>query len=60
VVSRAAWEASCGEWLPTDDDRDYITSLMSPVYEPGRMAGWIAPPARGVNTRPVEYDYVRL
>ena len=60
VVSRAEWEASCGEWLPTDDDRDYITSLMSPVYEPGRMAGWIAPPARGVNTRPVEYDYVRL
>ena len=60
VVSKAEWEASRGDWLPTDDDRDYINSLMSPVYEPGRMAGWIAPPARGINTRPVEYDYVRL
>ena len=60
VVTRAEWEASCEDWLPTDADRDYINSLMSPVYEPGCMAAWIAPPGRGINTRPVAYEYVRL
>ena len=60
ILGKDEWAARRGSWLPTDDDRDYVISLMSPVYEPGRMAGWIAPPARGINTRPVEYDYVRL
>ena len=60
VLTAAEWEAKRDEWLPTDADREYITSLMSPNFEPGRMAGWIAPPARGINTRPVEYEYVQL
>ena len=33
---------------------------MRPVYEPGHMADWIAPPVAGINTRPVDYEYVRL
>ena len=33
---------------------------MAPHHEPGRMANWIAPPAQGINTKPVDYDYVRL
>ena len=60
LLTDTEWDAAVGDWLPSDDDRDYVHSLMTPVYEPGRMAGWIAPPARGINTRPVEYDYVRL
>jgi hypothetical protein len=24
------------------------------------MAGWIAPPERGINNLPVEYEYVKL
>jgi len=24
------------------------------------MAGWIAPPERGINANPVEYEYVKL
>ena len=28
--------------------------------EPGRMAGWVAPPATGVNGKPVEFEYVRV
>jgi benzoyl-CoA 2,3-dioxygenase component B len=24
------------------------------------MAGWIAPPDRGINANPVEYEYVKL
>src|SRR3989442_15374888 len=30
------------------------------VIEPGRMAGWIAPPERGINNLPLEYEYVKL
>jgi benzoyl-CoA 2,3-dioxygenase component B len=30
------------------------------VVEPGKMAGWIAPPDRGVNELPLDYDYIRL
>jgi benzoyl-CoA 2,3-dioxygenase component B len=33
---------------------------MRPVVEPGRYAGWIAPPARGINGQPLEFEYVRL
>jgi benzoyl-CoA 2,3-dioxygenase component B len=37
-----------------------VLRLMQPVHEPGRIAGWIAPPAKGINSQPFDYDYVRL
>jgi len=30
------------------------------VTEPGKMANWIAPPARGINNQPVDFEYVRF
>jgi benzoyl-CoA 2,3-dioxygenase component B len=33
---------------------------MQAVYEPGKIANWIAPPPKGINGRPVEFEYVRL
>jgi len=27
---------------------------------PGKMAGWIAPPDRGINNLPLDYEYVHL
>ena len=45
-------------WLPTDEDKAYVKSLMRPVTEPGKIAGWIAPPLRGIDGQPVEYEYV--
>jgi benzoyl-CoA 2,3-dioxygenase component B len=33
---------------------------MQAVTEPGRMASWIAPPARGINGQPGDFEYVRL
>jgi benzoyl-CoA 2,3-dioxygenase component B len=33
---------------------------MRPVYEPGKIAGWIAPPSKGINDKPFEYEYVRF
>jgi benzoyl-CoA 2,3-dioxygenase component B len=60
IVDEATWEAHRHEWLPTDDDQRFIASLMRPVTEPGRMAGWIAAPSAGVQGRPVDFEYVRL
>jgi benzoyl-CoA 2,3-dioxygenase component B len=48
------------EWLPSDADCAFVKSLMQRVIEPGKMAGWIAPPDRGINDLPVAYEYVRL
>ena len=48
------------EWLPTLEDRENVRSLMKPVTEPGKIAGWIAPPAAGVKGKPFEFEYVRL
>jgi benzoyl-CoA 2,3-epoxidase subunit B len=60
IVSEDDWEASVSSWLPTADDRAYVESLMVGVTDPGRMAGWLAPPASGIRARPLDYDYVRV
>ena len=48
------------EWLPTAADKAFVKSLMQQVTEPGKFAGWIAPPLRGINSQPTEFEYVRL
>ncbi len=60
MVDRDTWEAQRDEWLPTDEDREFVASLMQPVVEPGKMAAWIAPPKSGINNKPLDYEYVRL
>jgi benzoyl-CoA 2,3-epoxidase subunit B len=60
VLSTEAWERGVARWLPTAGDLDFVDSLMTPVYEPGRVAGWIAPPRTGIDGRPLDYEYVRL
>ena len=61
VVDDATWKANEGKWLPSDEDRAYVTSLMGPaVTEPGKFANWIAPPARGINNQPADFEYVRF
>lgn len=60
VIDEAAWADQQAAWLPSDDERAHVGSLMAAQFEPGKMAGWIAPPARGINTQPVDYEYVRL
>ncbi|MFO0996090.1 MAG: hypothetical protein U1F33_05345 [Alphaproteobacteria bacterium] len=59
-VAPDVFSARQHEWLPTADDRAFVASLMHAVTEPGKMASWIAPPDRGINNLPVDYDYVRL
>ncbi len=61
VLSEAEWDAHKDKWLPTDEDRAYVTSLMgAAVTQPGQFAHWIAPPARGINNQPGDFEYVRF
>ncbi len=61
VLSEAEWKANESRWLPTPEDRAYVTSLMGPaVTQPGKFAHWIAPPLRGINGQPNDFDYVRF
>ncbi len=58
IVSRDEWQNRRFEWLPSQADRQFVASLMRPVTEPGKFAGWIAPPPRGINHQPLEFEYV--
>ena len=59
LITSGLYADKVDHWLPTDEDRAYVASLMKPVTEPGKMANWIAAPARGINRQPVEFEYVR-
>jgi len=60
VVSEAEWNAHRNEWLPSAEDRAFVASLMGRVVEPGKFAGWIAPPVMGINRQPIDFEYVRF
>ena len=60
VLSEEAWNRQAGNWLPVDADHGFVDSLMGRVIEPGKFANWIAPPARGINSLPIEFEYVRF
>jgi len=60
VVSEAEWNSRVSDWLPSDDDRAFVASLMQRVVEPGKYAGWIAPPQVPVNDQPMNFEYVRF
>jgi benzoyl-CoA 2,3-epoxidase subunit B len=60
LLGEEEFERQRGEFLPSDADQRYIRSLMQrAVTAPGEFAGWIAPPARGINGQPVDFRYVR-
>jgi benzoyl-CoA 2,3-dioxygenase component B len=59
-ISEDEWKRRRNEWLPSPADREYLLSIMSrPVYEPGKFANYIAPPLRGINRMPINFEYVR-
>jgi benzoyl-CoA 2,3-epoxidase subunit B len=59
IVTQAEWDDRRVEWLPSDTDQAFVESLMVPVVARGKFASWIAPPARGINGNPVDFEYVR-
>jgi benzoyl-CoA 2,3-dioxygenase component B len=58
-ISREEFQRRHGEWLPTEADKAWVRHLMHPVLERGKMANWIAAPLRGINDKPIEFEYIR-
>jgi benzoyl-CoA 2,3-epoxidase subunit B len=59
-ITAEEWRARQYDWLPSEQDRAFVSSLMQRVTEPGKFAGWIAPPDGGINNMGLAYEYVRL
>ncbi|MEQ1571063.1 MAG: benzoyl-CoA 2,3-epoxidase subunit BoxB [Myxococcota bacterium] len=60
LVDEASWNAKRADWLPAASDDAWLQVISGRVDEPGKVANWIAPPRRGVDDRPMEFEYVRF
>ena len=60
VITESEWQSQQGRWLPTAEDQAFVGSLMNQVVDPGKIAAWIAPPVRGIDGKPWDYEYVRF
>jgi benzoyl-CoA 2,3-dioxygenase component B len=59
-LTNEEWERRKYEWLPSPEDKAYLHSIQAtPVYKPGQFANYIAPPTRGINRLPLDFEYVR-
>ncbi|MGY9019793.1 MAG: benzoyl-CoA 2,3-epoxidase subunit BoxB [Alphaproteobacteria bacterium] len=60
VISKAEWDKNADNWLPSEEDRAFVISLQKACIEPGKIASWVAPPSRGIDGHPFDYEYVRF
>ncbi len=60
IINAETWQAKRDDWLPTATDKTFVKSLMHRVTKEGHVAGWIAPPAKGINGQPVDFKYVLI
>jgi len=60
VIDAGAWAANRDRWLPSSEDKLFITGLMKPVNRAGEFAPWIAPPKVGIDNKPGDFEYVKL
>jgi benzoyl-CoA 2,3-dioxygenase component B len=59
-IGEEQWQQRRFDWLPSPADLEYVKSLQArPVYERGQFANYIAPPLRGINQQPLDFEYVR-
>ena len=59
VLSEAEWKANEAKWLPTDEDRAYVTSLMGPAVVAARQVRPLDRPAGARHQRPARRLRVR-
>ena len=60
ILSAGDWTRRRDAWLPSAADGDFVKSLMETQRTPGTYAGWIAPPKRGIDNKPGDFEYIRL
>jgi benzoyl-CoA 2,3-epoxidase subunit B len=59
-ISAEEWDRLSPGWLPSEADKAFVKSVQQrAITKPGEMAHWIAPPAKGINGLPLDYQYVR-
>jgi benzoyl-CoA 2,3-dioxygenase component B len=59
-IPKEEWERRRDEWLPSEKDQAYVRAVQGdPVYDPEKMAHWIAPPRLGIDGKPWQYEYVK-
>ena len=58
----ASWDTGSVAMLGSlaDTTLDFIASLMQPVSEPGKFAGWISAPKVGIDNKPGDFEYVKI
>lgn len=59
-IDEKTWQQHVDTWLPSAADKAFVKSLMVPCYEKGKFASWIAPPPKGINEQPIDFEYVKL
>jgi benzoyl-CoA 2,3-dioxygenase component B len=61
LIDFETYQKNKEKWLPSDEDRKYVKGLMTKAYvQPGEFAPWIAAPARGIEGKPVDFEYVKF
>ena len=60
IISKNEYDNKLGSWLPSENDKEFINSLMVQVTDVNKTAGWIAAPNRGINNMDIGYEYVNL
>jgi len=60
MLTTEEWTRRCRDWLPSPADGEYVQSLMRMEPTPDAYACWIAPPKRGSDNQPGDFEYVRL
>jgi benzoyl-CoA 2,3-dioxygenase component B len=59
-IATEGYATRLAQWIPSNADKAFVKSLMQRVVTPGKIAGWIAAPERGINNLAIDYEYVRL
>lgn len=59
-LSQTEWMRLKDQWLPSKDDGAFIDSLMLACWERGKYANWIAPPKVGIDSKPGDFEYVKI
>jgi len=60
LIDAETFAASRDTWLPTAQDDAWLQRIMGRVTELGKIANWIAPPRRGIDDQPLDFEYVKF
>ena len=59
-INQDIYNRKLANWLPSENDKKFINSLMIQELDPSKTASWITKPRRGINNQEIDYSYVDL